>query len=312
MNTKILLVGCGYWGKNWYNTIKNSEYELVGVVDPNPIIEVDVPIFNTLQSVDVDYTHIILSIPPEHIGKALGYENLYGTSYVRNTTLDSSKILIEKPCGVSKEDVFGLGNFYPGFIFLNSPQYKYIKDNISDIGKPLFFNSTRASMGPRIRTDVSILEDYLIHDLYIFMGLFGNDISVENVSMSNTFKNPVKNDTINLTLNSNGVRADMFSSWWFPHKTRKLFIVGDKGSFIWEDENLSFFNGYYKEIDTMDKHRNVGYELVDGEHSSYITFPMYKSNLELELDNFINNKKLDVTALDVWNLIEDIKNAKKP
>ena len=297
---KILLVGCGYWGKNWYNTIKNTEYELVGVVDPNPIVDVDVPLFNDIDFVDVDYTHVVLSVPPKYIN-----------GIVEKLQLDSSKILIEKPCGISIEDVTSFGGFYPGFIFLNSPHYQYIKEHIDDIGKPLFFNSSRASMGPRIRTDVSILEDYLIHDLYIFMGLFGNDISVENVSMSNTFNNPVKNDTINLTLNSKGIRADMFSSWWFPHKTRKLFIVGDRGSFIWEDENLSFYDGYYKKIDAMDKHRNIGYELVDGEYSSHITFSKNKSNLELELDNFINNKKLDVTALDVWNLIEEIKNAEK-
>lgn len=296
-NVRVLLVGCGYWGKNWYKTIKNSEYKLVGVVDPNPIIDVDIPLFNDIDSVDVDYTHIVLSIPPKYI-----------SDIIKKIKIDSSKILIEKPCGVKIEDVIKLGDFYPGFIFLNSPQYHYIKKNINDIGKPLFFNSCRASMGPKIRTDVSILEDYLIHDLYIFMGLFGNNISVENVSMSNTFNNPVKSDTINLNLKSNDVRADMFSSWWFPHKTRKLFVVGDKGSFVWDDENLSFYNGYYRKIDTIDKHRNVGYELVDGEHSSYIKFPMYKSNLELELDNFINNKKLDVNALDVWNLIEVIKN----
>ena len=61
-NVRVLLVGCGYWGKNWYKTIKNSEYKLVGVVDPNPIIDVDIPLFNDIDSVDVDYTHIVLSI----------------------------------------------------------------------------------------------------------------------------------------------------------------------------------------------------------------------------------------------------------
>ena len=162
-------------------------------------------------------------------------------------------------------------------------------------------------MGPRIRTDVSILEDYLIHDLYIFMGLFGNKISIENVFMSNTFNNPIKSDTINLNLKCGNIRADMFSSWWFPQKTRKLFIIGDKGSFIWEDESLRFYNGYYKEIDGMDKNRNDGYELMDSLTEPLI-YTSQKSNLELELDNFISNKKLDVTALDVWDLIERIKN----
>ena len=295
-NIKILLVGCGYWGKNWYNTIKNSSYELVGVVDPNPILDVDVPLFDNINSVNVDYSHIILSVPPKHVNKIF-----------KDIKIESSKILIEKPCGVSKKDIKKLGEFYPGFIFLNSPHYQYIKKNINKIGKPLFFNSSRASMGPRIRTDVSILEDYLIHDLYIFMGLFGNEISIENVFMSNTFNNPIKSDTINLNLKCGNIRADMFSSWWFPQKTRKLFIIGDKGSFIWEDESLRFYNGYYKEIDGMDKNRNDGYELIDSLTEPLI-YTSQKSNLELELDNFINNKKLDVTALDVWDLIERIKN----
>jgi predicted dehydrogenase len=295
-NIKILLVGCGYWGKNWYNTIKNSSCELVGVVDPNPILDVDVPLFDNINSVNVDYSHIILSVPPKHVNKIF-----------KDIKIESSKILIEKPCGVSKKDVKKLGEFYPGFIFLNSPHYQYIKKNINKIGKPLFFNSSRASMGPRIRTDVSILEDYLIHDLYIFMGLFGKEISIENVFMSNTFNNPIKSDTINLNLKCGNIRADMFSSWWFPQKTRKLFIIGDKGSFIWEDESLRFYNGYYKEIDGMDKNRNDGYELIDSLTEPLI-YTSQKSNLELELDNFINNKKLDVTALDVWDLIERIKN----
>ena len=272
-NIKILLVGCGYWGKNWYNTIKNSSCELVGVVDPNPILDVDVPLFDNINSVNVDYSHIILSVPPKHVNKIF-----------KDIKIESSKILIEKPCGVSKKDVKKLGEFYPGFIFLNSPHYQYIKKNINKIGKPLFFNSSRASMGPRIRTDVSILEDYLIHDLYIFMGLFGKEISIENVFMSNTFNNPIKSDTINLNLKCGNIRADMFSSWWFPQKTRKLFIIGDKG-----------------------KNRNDGYELIDSLTEPLI-YTSQKSNLELELDNFINNKKLDVTALDVWDLIERIKN----
>ena len=25
---KVVQIGCGYWGKNWYKTIMNSKYEL--------------------------------------------------------------------------------------------------------------------------------------------------------------------------------------------------------------------------------------------------------------------------------------------
>ena len=51
---RILLVGCGYWGKNWYKTIMNSKYELVGVVDPSPIINVEVPLFKNMDDVEIN------------------------------------------------------------------------------------------------------------------------------------------------------------------------------------------------------------------------------------------------------------------
>ena len=38
---KVVLVGCGYWGKNWYNTLtKMQDVRLVAVIDPNPVIPV--------------------------------------------------------------------------------------------------------------------------------------------------------------------------------------------------------------------------------------------------------------------------------
>ena len=46
---KILLIGCGHWGRNWYRTIIGSQYKLVGVVDPNPKIELAVPKFNNIE-----------------------------------------------------------------------------------------------------------------------------------------------------------------------------------------------------------------------------------------------------------------------
>ena len=111
---KVLLIGCGYWGKNWYNTIKTSSYELVGVVDPNPIINVDVPLFNTVEEVNVDYTHAIVATNAElHLD-------------IKNK-LNCKNILIEKPCKTDLTRI-KLLDCFPGYIFLSSPQFKYIKE----------------------------------------------------------------------------------------------------------------------------------------------------------------------------------------
>lgn len=31
---KLILVGHGYWGKIWEKTIKNSDFELIRIIDP--------------------------------------------------------------------------------------------------------------------------------------------------------------------------------------------------------------------------------------------------------------------------------------
>ena len=279
---RILLVGCGYWGKNWYKTIMNSKYELVGVVDPSPIINVEVPLFKNMDDVDVKYTHIIVATNAE----------LHKDFYI----YDNVEVLIEKPCGTNIDDARSLHWTFPGYLFLYSNEYNYIKNNLSKIGKPLYWKSIRASMGPRVRSDVSIIEDYMIHDLYMFLDLFGTSF-ISDVKVSNEFEPPIQSSSCNLSLFTNdGVRGDFYSSWIYPDKERKIVIVGDEGSFIWEGESL-----YY------DSTKWIGDKVEEG-YREIIEPVVLKSNLELELDFFILGQRPDVNCVDVWSLLTQIKN----
>lgn len=295
---EILLIGCGYWGKNWYATIKNSKYNLAGVVDPDPAINVDCKLFNNIADVDVAYTHVIVVVPP-----------VWVNDIVIQIKLPHTNILVEKPCGTNLFDIQRIENVYPGFIFLHASQYKYIKKHLNLIGKPLLYKSTRASMGPKVRTDVSILEDYLIHDLYIFMDLFGKNIDIKSVVFCNSLNSPVKADTISLILNSNDIQCNMFSSWRFPVKIREVTIVGTEGSFIWKDTRLEFCTSKYSDIEGFDEFVNINNRLYIGETNN-IVFDT-KSNLELELDDFINKKLTSINLIDVWKLIDEINKWEK-
>ena len=314
---KILLIGCGYWGKNWYNTLKKSSKNIVGVVDPNPIIKIGfVPVFDDISDVDIEYTHVILAVPPKYVLDILD-----------KLKVPKENILVEKPGCVSFDSVKKLDGTFPGFIFLHSLEYDYIKTNLDKIGKPLLYYSNRSSMGPRIRTDVSILEDYLIHDLYIFIDLFGvKNMNINSVEFLNNFNSPIMSDTISLNFKSNNVVANMFSSWRFPLKYRDVIIVGENGSFIWKNNNLFFNDVKYTEIEGTDDFGNVNYMLESGknipiafEEDEYkrldINTPLtfgkpsktIKSNLELELDSFVNAEDITTNFLDVWKVINKIK-----
>ena len=280
---KILLVGCGYWGKNWYKTIMNSKYELVGVVDPSPIIDVDVPLFKSMDDVDIKYTHIIVATNAELHKDFAKYDNV--------------KVLIEKPCGTNIDEARDLHWTFPGYIFLYSNEYNYIKNNLNKIGNPLYWKSISASMGPRVRADGSIIEDYMIHDLYMFLDLFGTSF-ISDIKVNNEFKPPIQSSSCNLSLFTNDcIRGDFYSSWIYPDKERKIVIVGDEGSFIWEGESLYYDSTKWVKNKTVE----IGYREI-------IEPIVSKSNLELELDFFILGERPNVNCVDVWSLLTQIKN----
>lgn len=280
MNSKILLIGCGYWGKNWYKTIQNSKHKIVGVVDPSPVIKVDVPLFNSVDEVNIEYTHAILAVNAQ-----------LHTEIVNKLNIPQENILVEKPCGVSYNDALNIQNTFPGYIFLYSDEYQYIKNNLNKIGTPKYWKSIRASMGPRVRTDVSILEDYMIHDLYMYLDLFG-ECDIINSTFTNEFNPPVKSSSLSLSL-YNKIPGNFYSSWHYPDKERKIIISGDKGSFIWVNDDLYFDSTHY-----------VNSEVIQGERIKINSTP--KSNLELELDFFIFNHRPDIGILKVWNLINNL------
>jgi predicted dehydrogenase len=280
-NIKILLIGCGYWGKNWYKTIQNSKYELVGVVDPNPIIQIDVPLFNSIEEVNVEYTHAILAINAQ-----------LHTETVSKLNIPQNNILVEKPCGIDYNDAKLIKNTFPGYIFLYSDEYQYIKNNLNKIGAPKYWKSIRASMGPRVRTDVSILEDYMIHDLYMYLDLFG-DCDIINSTFTNEFNPPVKNSSLTLSVKGK-IPGTFYSSWHYPDKERKIIISGDKGSFIWIDDNLYFDTTFYNSTNTVNPGKRKKIE------------SSLNSNLELELEFFIFNKRPNISILNVWNLINKL------
>jgi predicted dehydrogenase len=152
-------------------------------------------------------------------------------------------------------------------------------------------------MGPRVRSDVSIIEDYMIHDLYMFLDLFGTSF-ISDIKVHNEFQPPIQSSSCNLSLFTNdGIRGDFYSSWIYPDKERKIVIVGDKGSFIWEGESLYYDSTKWVKNKTVE----IGYREI-------IEPIVSKSNLELELDFFILGERPNVNCVDVWSLLTQIKN----
>ena len=300
---RVVLVGCGYWGKNWYNTLsKLSDVEIVAVIDPKPVIEVKNQ-YDSLASFDaacLDYTYAIIAVQAEH-------HRVY-TKYFK-AKLGGSKVLVEKPCGLLTENKELYYDCYPGFLFLSTPHYKRIKSMLKEkmLGDILYSHFWRASMGPRIRTDVPIVEDYMIHDLYIYQDLFQYRSVNLNISadLQKQLGEEIKPSTatVDITNLKNKHKTTFFSSWIYPIKERKIVIVGTEGSIIWEGDKLYFTRSHYSKIDGVDKYGNQGWELR--EHQTVDITPEEKrSTLELEFIDFLNEEPRMQIQKDLKELLE--------
>lgn len=299
----VLLIGKGYWGKNWYSTLMNSNVKFQ-VLDKNIAPGIDqngIPYYDSLNQIDLrHFTHAIICTPAhDHVSL---FEKL-------SKIIPEPYILIEKPCGSHWIDASKLERCFPGYLQLHSPAFTYIKENMNRIGTPHLYKSIRASMGPKTRIGGTIVEDYLVHDLYLFVSLFQpfSDIQI----VSRTFTRRLKDvgpDSVFVTLYSPTVHVlgDMFSSWWYPTKERRVIIMGDKGSFIWINDELYFNASHYEPIDGVDEFGNYGNKLVQGMDEKIDLGK--KTVLECELENFLSGRFAGscLYIKPVWNLIRDI------
>lgn len=298
----VLLIGVGYWGKNWYKCLLKMKTKF-SVCDvsflENDIDTNNIPCYSCVEDAFSSnvFTHAIISTSANtHLDLFL-----YCSDFIK-----PENILIEKPCGCSSKQASLMNEAFPGFLFLYSNPFNFIKENLNLIGDPLYYHSTRASMGPRIRTDVSIIEDYLVHDLYISQALFGKVID-GNSLMSQNFSKSIKSDSISVNLSfKDDVACHLFSSWVFPVKTRQIYIVGSNGSFIWQNDELFFSKARYEDIEGIDSYGNHGYQLMDSEHINKIELDD-TSSLECELNALLDGRKCDLKIIDVWNLIDKLK-----
>ena len=300
---KVVLIGCGYWGKNWYNTLKKlPNVEIVAVIDPKPAIEVENQ-YEDLASFDgacLEYSHAIIAVQAE-------YHRVY-VKYFK-AKLGGENVLVEKPCGLLSDPREHYYDCYPGYLFLSTPHCKRIKSMLKEkmLGEILYSHFWRASMGPRIRTDVSIVEDYMIHDLYIFQDLFRYR-SKELYAVVNAEKQlgeEIKPTTATIEIynQSNKHEATFFSSWIYPIKERKIVIVGTEGSIVWEGDKLYFTRSHYSKIEGKDKYGNQGWELKEYPLND-ITPEEKRSTLELEFEDFINHEPRTQIQRDLGELLK--------
>jgi predicted dehydrogenase len=258
MNT--LLVGAGYWGKNFIRILEKetNNFELKYIVDT----QTEIPEYNCLRSLEdlgkyIDNIEAAIVCTPTKTHFEI----------VKYLLSNNVHVLVEKPLTTKldqTEDLFLLAkknnlSLLTDHTFLYNSSVQYIKNLIdsNEVGELLHISFERTNLGP-IRSDVSCLWDLATHDISIMNALIEEDI----VALTSTgFKNNNElHDIVNISFNFPSKFVSIFASWLHPEKSRKIKIVGTEKMIIYDDINnnepIKIFDKKVK--DFSEKSNNYG------------------------------------------------------
>ena len=261
----IALIGSGYWGS-----------KIISSLTDNPLVGkfqvIDVKNGDTIDDIESDITTAIVATPLwDHFDTGAKLLARGFDCYIEKPMAET-----EQQCqllkGLQEDRILMVGH-----IFLYHPAMTWIKFNINRIGMIQHVDSQRLNWGI-YQTRTTPMHSLLPHDVSIMLELLGDHVAVTEVDQAKFSANP-QPDYVNFNMVINGVSVRVTGSWYWPEKIRKITIIGDQGSIIWDDvaNRVDLYAG------SVDGRRLSELTLVE----SY-TPDMAKSPLQLELEHFID------------------------
>ena len=238
MNT--VLVGAGYWGKNFIRIMKNSDnvFDLKYIVDPKEEFSA-YTCYKNISEIEKNIEDIdcaVICTPTQT-----------HTEIVKFFLENKIHVLVEKPLTTSKKEaemLFSIAKnnnvtLLTDHTFLYNSSIKYLKNLIenNELGDILHCSFERTNLGP-IRTDVSCLWDLATHDVSIVNALIDDNLINVDAGGFSKNKNGIQ-DVVNFSLGYDKCFISVLASWLHPEKSRKIKIVGSKKMVIFDDLNIN-------------------------------------------------------------------------
>ncbi|MFA5175700.1 MAG: Gfo/Idh/MocA family oxidoreductase [Candidatus Nanoarchaeia archaeon] len=289
----VALIGCGYWGKNYVNSLRDSEkVDLKYICDPIPSKGLPAQL---LKEKGIDYYSKILDKVDSVI---IATPTKMHYNIAKDCLNHGKHVLVEKPITDDVSDAEELIKIAEkekvvlmvGHIFKYNPAVIQLKKIIEsgELGSLRYLEAKRVGLGP-IRKDVSALWDLATHDIYVSNFLIGN--SPISVSYQGVSHNKIVDDIVSLNLKyPNNILTTIYVNWEHPIKERKFVVGGTKKAVLFDDvqptEKLFIYN------------KGVDYQPISGEFGDFqaatrdgdILIPKIQSKQPLleELNHFFN------------------------
>ncbi|MBY0501220.1 MAG: Gfo/Idh/MocA family oxidoreductase [Alphaproteobacteria bacterium] len=241
-NTRIAVVGCGYWGKNLIRTF----YELgclEAVSDLNMELAREfsqkynvspLSLEEVLESSQINA--VIIAVPAEH-----------HTSVALACLKAGKHIFVEKPLALKVEDAETIiemakkvnKKVMVGHLLQYHPVFLKLKEIISkgELGRLQYIYSNRLNLG-KIRREENVFWSFAPHDISMILSLAGDLPEKIHTSGSSYLHHTIDDVTVTSLQFKNGIHGHIFVSWLHPFKEQKLIVIGDKGMAVFDDQAL--------------------------------------------------------------------------
>lgn len=241
MNSKVGVIGCGYWGKNLVRIF--HELGVLGAVcDVSPSVRESICKTYSGVRITADVEDIISADDLQAVIIAAPAVQHYALS---KAALEHGKdVFVEKPLamrvaeGQELVEVARLNGriLMVGHILEYHPAIRELNRLVSEgqLGKIQYIYSARLNMG-KLRTEENILWSFAPHDIAVTLSLL-KEFPTHVAAQGGCYINSRIADTTVTTFNfASGVMAHIFVSWLHPFKEQRLCVVGDNAMAVFDD-----------------------------------------------------------------------------
>jgi predicted dehydrogenase len=273
---KVGVIGYGYWGPKVARALSRVvPEEQVVICEPAFEAQSEAACAHPLSPVISDYRALLEDPSLEAVHICTPARSHYAVA--REALLAGKHVLVEKPLAATLDKGLALADeaqsrglvLMVGHVYLYNASLKALRDLLlaRRLGEPRYLCSQRTSLGPRVREDVSVVWDYLIHDAYLLPYVLGR--RPEAVSAhGGSYLRPGLADVVFARLDfGGGVFAACQASWYDPLKVRRLTVVGSEKMAVFDELSeggrLRVLSRGYRPEPGRDSWGNAGLRLYD-------------------------------------------------
>ena len=294
-----LLVGYGYWGKNLARNFA-SDGDLTAICDTSDSALVHAQ--RTYPDVKLyqDYAHAIIDASVNNVVIATPAQSHY--KLAEQAMIHGRDVWIEKPVCCSLHEIESLkviAKEHGRIIFVDhtfcyNPAVVVMKELLGEIGRPLYYSSTRIGLG-LFQEEIDVSLDLGIHCLSILDYLYPGLELVDKTIIKHTHVGEVPDQVLGDFVYADGFTAHINCNWISPVKKRSIILTGEKGSIVYDDIAINKLSVYEAEKDidvdyNANSIGNVSMPYIDSTEALY--------NAKKEYLRCVGNHALPLTNID--------------